>query len=349
MRLKRILVAACFLLLAVSPVFAEGLLDKNLHYFQPVVDGSGLLTSYGSEPLGMFRMYYGFMFDDSLNILDYENFEGDEAVLISNQPALNFVWGIGFWRYVNVGVGIGYVPTRTMDQDYLDNNEYPPAEREGVDVSKVEGPRLFDDDMLAADEDTKANGLEDIRIDVKLIGFDRLARCLGVGLVTTFATPINYKPNQYLSDGGLSIAPRLVVDLGRTWWTFVFNGGYKYFAEKSRIKLPPYSEEIDHPNTGDMYTEDELIFGGGMKFRFSFGDEFLFDTNSRTQAGNPFGDNRIDYVEVMGAYRKTFRGMNFTAVTMGGGVGLLDGMGNPMARFFLGIGRDEKRIHMLYN
>ncbi len=349
MRMKTIFTAACLTILVSTPAFAEGLLDKNLHYFQPVVDGSGLLTSYGSEPLDMFRMYYAVMFDDSMNILDYENFEGDDAVLISNQAALNFVWSIGFWRYINVGVGIGYVPARSMDQDYLDNNEYPPTPRPGVDVSKLEGPKLFDDETLAADEDTKENGLEDLRIDLKLIAFDRLARCLGIGVVTTFATPIDYKPNQYLSDGGLTIAPRLVVDLGRSWWTVVFNGGYKYYAEKSRIKLPPYSDEIDHPNDGDMYTDDELIFGGGLKFQFSFGDEFIFDTNSRTQANNIFGDNRIDYAEFMAAYRKTFRGMNFTALTMGGGIGLLDGMGNPMLRLFVGIGRDEKRLHMLYN
>lgn len=341
--------ALVFTLVLAPGVSAEGLLDKNLHYFQPTIDGSGLISTYGSEPLGMFRMYYGLFVDDAVNMLEYENFEGDQVELIENQLGLNLVLGIGLWERINIGLAIPYLPHRSFDEDYLDNNEYPPAERQGMDVSKVAGPKLFDDATMSADEDTKTNTFEDLRLDIKLIGMNRLVTCLGVGIITTVAFPVMYKPNQYSSDGGLTVAPRLFLDLGRGWWTIVVNGGYKYYAEKSRVQLPPYSQEINHSNPGDLRTEDEIILGAGMKFRFSFGDEIVLDSSARTYAAAPFGNSEVDYAEVMAAYRKTFRGLNFTAITMGMGAGVTEGMGSPLVRFFLGFARDEKRLHMVYN
>ncbi|MBZ0272265.1 hypothetical protein K8I61_09515 [bacterium] len=323
---------------------AEGLLDKNLHLFQPTVDGSGLITTYGSEPLGHFRMFYGLYGDVAADILDYEAPpDSEEATLIENQAGVNLVWAIGLSKYVNVGLAFPFTPFRTFDEEY-DTEVYPHPlidEFEEDDPDRPEGVKIG--------EDTDSFAFEDIRLDLKFILIDRLERCLGVGLVTTFGYPVlnNPRDDQYTSDGGLTVAPRLVADLGREWWTVVFNGGYKYFAEKDRARLPGLSEEVAHPNSGDFRTDDELMGGLGVKFRFAWGQELMLDSAVRTFASDPFGDSREDYAEVMGAYRKFFRGFNFTALTIGGGVGLTDGIGTPAGRLFIGITREENRLHIM--
>ncbi len=341
-RLAGVLIATGLVLAMAGAASAEGLLDKNLHYFAPPVDNSGLIVSYGSEPLGMFRMTYGVYGDVAMDVLDYAAPpDAEEATLISTQAAAQLVYGIGFWKYVNVGFGLSYIPYRQFDDAFFDE-EYPHPDAElNPDLP---GTNLSDDEGLG--DPTEETGLEDIRLDLKLIGIDRQERCIGVALVTTIGYPLGYKPNQFLSDGGATIAPRLIVDFGRTWYTLVFNGGYKYYAEKSRVRLPDYSQEVDTPTNGDLETNDEIMLGGGAKFRFAYGSEIILDSQFRTQATDAFGDDRVDYGEVMAAYRKYFRGLNYTALTIGGGVGVLDGIGSPLGRFFIGITRDEKRFYI---
>lgn len=338
-RLRVVFIATALLAATVSTAPAAGLLDKNLHYFAPTIDGSGLITTYGSEPLGMYRMYYGLFVDDAMNILDYEAPpDSEETTLITNQAAISFVYGIGFWKYVNLGLGLGYIPYRTFDDSFTGDDEYPHPFAD-------ENPDLPGTDI---GEDTDEAGLEDVRLDLKLIGIDRQERCLGVALITTVAFPLNYKSDQFLSDGGTTVAPRLIVDFGRTWYTLAVNGGYKFFAEKSRAQLPGLAQDtdLDATTANDFTTEDEIMGGAGVKFRFSYGSEIVLDSQFKTQAPDPFGDDRVDYAEVMGAYRRYFRGLNYTLLTIGSGVGLMDGMGNPSVRIFVGVSRDEKRVHL---
>ncbi|MCZ7582243.1 MAG: hypothetical protein M5R36_02295 [Deltaproteobacteria bacterium] len=342
MKIKALFVATLLIVALASSAGAQDLLDKNIHYFHPTVDGSGLIVSYGSEPLGMFRMYYGVFADDALNTLDYEPppDRDTEKALLTNQLALTGVFGVGLWEYVNVGVAVPFIATRAFDADFGEVYPHPRADEfDADDPNRPKGQVI--------DGDTDSSALEDLRFDVKLIGINRLARCLGVGAVTTVGFPVLYKENNFVSDGGVTVAPRLVLDLGREWWTIVFNGGYKYYSRKSRAALPGLSAEISSSSPGDYNIEDEIIFGGGAKFRFSYGSELVLDSKVLTFANDFMGDSREDYAEVMAAYRKYFRGLNFTAMTLGVGAGVLDGVGSPTLRVFFGLARDLKQFHIM--
>jgi hypothetical protein len=352
MRFRSLVIVAILVLVLAQTAGAKGLLDKNLHYFQPTIDGSGMIVTYGSEPLGMFRMYYGAFGDVAINMLKYDQppeikkFNDKNpppldnltsANLIKNQIAVNAVWGIGFWETFNVGLAVPFVVSRSFDDMFTD--PYP-SPKQNTHKAGIEGDNIG--------EDTKKAALEDIRLDIKVIAFNRLARCIGTGVVTTVGFPLAYQENQFVSDAGVTVAPRWFFDIGRERWTAAINVGYKYYSEKSTATLPGLVQEYGHHHSDDYRVRDELLFNLGAKFRFSYGSEFVIDSAARTFADNPLGDKREDYMEIMGAYRKYFRGLNFTALTFGGGVGLnKDAVGSPMGRVFIGITRDEKRLYVM--
>jgi len=203
----------CFIFLIcligfVRPAGAQELLDKNVHYFQPVVDGSGMLSTYGSEALTMFRMHYGLWADDAINPVEYLAHNDRRFVVVENQLAGNLVYSVGFFNWLNVGFAFPFVAYRRLG-DELDF--------EGID----------------------SFALEDMRFDVKGILFDRRQQCLGAALLGRVTVPVGYKENNFVSDHYPTVTSLLVVDLGRRWWTVAANLGYKYYPN------PQQSEFLD--------------------------------------------------------------------------------------------------------
>ncbi|NLH50421.1 MAG: hypothetical protein GX444_17720 [Myxococcales bacterium] len=290
----------CLLCLLPSAVCAEGLLDKNVHYFWPAIDGSGLLLTYGSETLGLWRMHYGFYADDAVapvNILTGDRLD----TVVENQVSGNLLYAIGLFDVANIGFAFPFVFHRLINDDYDD-----------LDLS----PSVF----------------EDIRIEAKYSFINRQRKCIGAALLARFTTPIAYEKNSFASDHGPTLEPVAIFDLGREWWTYAANLGYKHYFN------PQDSDVYDLP------VGDELTLNTGALFRVSPSQQVLLDSATRTKINSPFGQPDLDRAELMVAYRKFWQRLNFTALTAGVGVGLLSGVGDPKFRIFIGVTRDEKRL-----
>lgn len=316
--------AIIFVLIATTGAFAQlDAMPKNTHMFAPTVDHSGIITTYGTEYLGTFRFAYSFWVDDAIAPLDYHDpetrppgqsiYEADRVSLIQHQLGATVNFAFGITDYIVIGYAFPYIITRSFDENY-DN-----------------------DGTLG----TTTNSFEDMRLDIKVLALQRTRHCLGLGLVNTLTIPM-YEKHNYASDEGVTVAPRLIFDIGRgSFWTIAFNAGYKYYSTTPAADQPLLLEDLE--------IGDELVGGLGAKFRFSNRQELLVDTAVKTLVDAPFGNPDADYVEVSAAYRKYWVRMNYNALTLGASsAAFTDGVGGPFIRIFLGFGRDENRAHYAF-
>jgi hypothetical protein len=331
MRMRILLVVATVICIAAAPVWAEGILDKNTHMFAPTVDNSGAIVTYGSEPLGMLKMAYGVYVDTAMMPVraeippsyceGYEEPDPDnntykpgvepevpvvpcdeEVNLIEQQTGATLYWSIGLLDHFNLGFAAPMIAYRSFDADY-DN------------------------------EDSKESIiLEDIRFDVKALLLNRRRHFIGLGLVNTVTLAL-YEEDNFASDRGTTVAPRLLFDMGRDWWSVAMNAGYKYYA---------------NPNETVLYEDytigDEIVLNLGANFRFEYDQELVLDSAVKTLAEEAFSNADGDYIEVMAAYRKYWHRLNYNCLTLGAGVGVTEGVGTPLARLFVGFGRSENRL-----
>ena len=293
--MRHVLVIGIFLAVSIHPApsDAESLLEKNFHYFQPPADGSGMVLTYGSEALTWLGMHYGLYADGAVDHLTVILDNDEEEPLIENQLGMNLMYAIGITRFVNVGLALPVVAYRTFNEDF---------EPEGADEM----------------------ALEDLRVDVKGILFDRRRRCLGLALNLTGVVPLDRSENTFLSDNGFGVTPRLIADLGREWWTVALNVGYRYNTESESDVL-------------DMEVLNELLVNLGATFRLGDYGQVLLDSAFRTPATKFFSDSSGNYGELMAAYRYFLGTYSHVALTAGAGMGILNGAGTPTTRVFLGV------------
>jgi len=294
--------------------------DKNVHYFQPPADGSGIVLTYGSEPLNWLGIHYGLYVDEAVGHLIYRIPDTDEEIIIfRNQTGLNALLAVGVSRFFNIGMVFPYVPYREFNSEFEDfYNKYYSEEGEGGDIGPLKG---FEE-----------TSMEDLRFDVKGILFNRRDSCLGIAANLAITVPVGLEENSFLSDGGPTFAPRLILDLGRHWWSVAFNAAYKIYGKE---------QESDFL---DMVVKDEIIFGFGGKFRFLSFNELMVDTIFRTHAEDFFSDPNEDYGEFMGAYRFIYGSYSLVAFTVGAGMGIMEGAGTPSSRVFIGLTSYEYRL-----
>lgn len=297
---RKCMILVVLLLIWGTSAWADGLLDKNINYFQPVIDGSGLLLTYGSEPLTMWRMSYGLYTNDAVSPLTHVDNEDTRRVLVENQVEANLFYAVGLPFNFNVGFDLPFALYRQFNDEF----DIPDAEE---------------------------FAMEDMRLEVKWTALNRLQKCLGLAILGRITTPIVYRENNFVSDHFTTLSPIVVFDLGRRWWTFAANLGYKYYSNPQKSEL--YNLEIG----------DELTLQLGARFRFDRSQQVIIDSSTRTQVRAPFGEPDLDYVEILAAYRYSWQRLNYTALTAGVGMGLLQGVGNPKFRFFIGVNRDERR------
>lgn len=299
--MRKALVVFFFVLLTAAPLHAEVLLDKNVQYFQPTVDGSGVLWSYGSEPLGMFRMHYGLWADDAIDNVDYIDPDDELYRVVENQLSGTAVYSVGFFHFLNFGFAFPFIAYRQFNED--------------VDFLDIE-----------------SGALGDLRFDLKWTILNRQQKCLGLALLGRVTTPMVYQENSFASDRYPTLSPILIFDIGRRWWTFTTNIGYKYYTA------------VGDEGLFELETGDELKLNLGLLFRITRTQQIMLDSQTTTLVRSPYGEPDLDYAEALLAYRKYWQRLNFTAVTAGVGVGLLSGVGTPKIRFFVGVTRDERRL-----
>ena len=278
---------------------AESLLKKNFHYFQPPADGSGVIFTHGSEALNWVGIHYGVWSDWSFEHLTVILDNDEEENLIEHQVGASALFSIGVSRFVNIGLAIPFVPYREF------NSEYKPTE-------------------------TQKTEIEDPRLEVKGILFDRRRHCIGLALAATASYPYTMKENTFLSDEGFSITPRLIFDIGRRWWTVALNGAYRHGPASDS----PYL---------DNDVRDEVLINGGVKFRPAYSHELMVDVQTRSPISKFYSDPEANYGEAVVAYRYLWGSYSTYALTIGGGGGFLDGVGTPTVRVFIGFTSFEHR------
>lgn len=284
-----------------AAAFGEALLNKNVHYFQPPADGSGLIMTYGSEALTWWGMHYGVVLDDSFQHLTINFSDDREEDLVANQFAANVLFAVGITRYLNIGVAFPFAVHRVFNEDDDLKDEIP--------------------------DDLKSFAVEDFRVDLKGIILDRRRRCLGVAINLTGTIPVQPEDNTFVSDIGFGVTPRLILDLGREWWTVAFNVAYRHNTESDSQVL-------------DNKVRNELLLGGGATFRLGQYGQYgniILDTSLRTPLTDFFSDPNANYGEVFGGYRYFVGHYSTVAITFGASVGIMDGVGTPTARGFLGV------------
>ena len=245
--------------------------DKNVHYFQPPVDGSGVILTYGSEPLNWFGLHYGVYADEAIGHLTYEFPSGKRDILISNQTGVNALFAVGLSKFFTAGVAFPFVPYREMNEKYKD-------EVEGIETTS----------------------LEDIRIEGKGILLNRRSHCIGLAAALTVSVPVGNDPNSFLSDTGLTYTPRFIFDVGRHRWSAAFNVGYKRYTEYkeswelglevkdeivfglgAKLRFASYNElmvdSVFRTQTSEFFSNQNADYGEIMgAYRFIYGNYSLF-------------------------------------------------------------------------
>ena len=369
-RIVGIAIVGLLVLALAATAFARDPYPKNTHNFAPTVDNSGLIVSYGSEYLGMLGLAYGIYVDEAIAPLYWRHIDSvqqgspessDTKTLIDHQAGMNINFAFGITDYLNIGLAFPMIVFRGFDTNFADQ------ELTSVNTNSNAYPNL--------EFGTNTYAFEDLRVDIKVMGMHRTRRCLGIALVTGLTIPI-YEPENFASDHGVTVTPRLVLDYGRNIFTVVFNLGYKYYSltpsndkeveeagladgtDNGVYNSVNYSsalEENQNELLDDIFIGDELVMNLGIKIRFKNNQELILDSAVKTLVKDPFGSayTNSNYAEIMLAYRKYWVRMHYNALTLGASLGATalsqdpPSPGTPLARFFVGFGRDEQRLHYL--
>lgn len=307
-----IAILVIFLLIPAMAFAQRDVLPKNIHHFTPTVDHSGMIVTYGTDYLGTLRFAYELYGDVAISPLEYKNPNNDQRMtLIQQQAAAQLMFAFGLSDYINIGYAFPYVFMRSFEEDYKDYFE--------------------------GNDEPQNGGIVDNRVDIKVLGLQRTRYCMGLGLVTSITIPF-YQKNNFLSDDGTTVAPRLIFDIGREKVIWALNLGYKYYTRTA-------SEDEQVMLLEDAEVDDELLINTGLRVRFPYEQELLIDSAVKTLVSAPFGNAEADYVEIMAAYRKRWIRLHYNDLTFGASAGLTRGVGTPFVRLFIGFGRDEARLH----
>lgn len=306
---------------------AKHVYDKNLHNFQPPPDGSGIILTYGSEPLNWLGLHYGLVTDYSRGHVTFVMTDGSEDAIIKDQVAATLLFGIGITRFFNLGVALPY----TIWRDYNDTYDIEVKSENQGGGTENENETETKKYRLA---ELKSSVFEDLRIDAKGIILNRRERCIGVAVNLTATIPVEAAENNFSSDMNPTITPRLIFDVGKPRWNAAFNVGYKYYTSK------PDPDESDL----NMEVKDEIVFGLGGKLRITYKNEFMVDSIFKTYAEDFFTEDKYNYGELMAAYRRLFGNFSLVALTIGAGTGIAEGAGTPSARVFVGLTSYESRL-----
>lgn len=339
MRIAVGLVTSIFLIVLLFPLSsysadeeaqrARHVYDKNLHNFQPPPDGSGIILTYGSEPLKWLGLHYGLVTDYSRGHVTFVMTDGSEDAIIKNQVATELLFGVGITKFFNVGVAVPYIVWRDYNNTYDIEVPVPENQQGGTNGQQAET-----ETRKYKLEELKSNIFEDLRVDAKGIILNRRERCIGVAINVTATIPVEPVENNFSSDMNPTVTPRLIVDVGKRRWNAALNAGYKFYTSK------PDPDESDL----GMEVKDEVVFGLGGKLRITYKNEVMVDSILKTYVEDFFTEDKYNYGEVIAAYRRLFGNYSFFALTIGGGMGIAEGAGTPAARAFIGLTSYESRL-----
>jgi len=185
----------------------------------------------------------------------------------------------------------------------------------GRDFDVRMGPAFPENDAEAG------SGLGDLRIMMKFQLFENRPGSLGVALVPMVSLPTG-NPDTYSGAEAFNAGGRLVIDKRFDLVNIVLNGGYIYMADS------------DGPDEG-FNPSGRAEFGAGVTVMVHRYVELLGEIYGRT------ADYDIEHLN-MEVPTEAIAAMKFFAgpvhFTLGGGLGVNSGIGNPAWRAFAGIG-----------
>lgn len=297
--------------LAAGQASAQEVVLKNIYYLQPPADGSGLIGSWGSEPIGHLGFHFGVMADRAEQPLEWTDPEDVTHILIFDQIAGQGQFGFGILDRINLSVALPYAFARTFEEDY--RGKMPQRDRDTGEIK-----------LVNVDEEWADQAMGDLRFQAKYIFRNREFDKWGLAAMVELGVPSGDKA-QFVSDEQVTISPRGIFDIGNTWWSYVLNVAYKYYPESLEAGL------------FDLEGGNELILSTGVTFRVLWGLEFIGEIQSRTLFEALYSNSNVDYAEGIFALRSTWLERNPIRLTLGSGFGILDGVGTPLYRVFLGF------------
>jgi hypothetical protein len=289
---------------------AQEVVPKNIHYFQPPSDGSGIVTTWGSESIGHLGLYFGSMVDYASQPLEWTDPKDATHILIFDHTAVQVMAGFGVFSVLNVSVAMDYAVSRTFNDTY--NGKRPFVTDEGDIV------------LEDLDDGWDSTAMGDMRVAGKYMFRRRHYDGYGLALAAEASLPTGDE-TQFMSDEQMTITPRAIFDLGNTWWTWGINTGVKIYTEDLK------------QGWFELKGGNELMLTTGAMFRVLRWLELLGDVQIRTPLEYAF-DSDFDYGEGYLAARLNFGVSNPVSVTLGSGFGILDGVGTPIWRGYLGVG-----------
>lgn len=196
-------------LLALAPVAANAqtpdpddpVYNKNLHYFQPPSDGSGMIVTWGSDEIGHLGFHAGAIMDYAHRPLEYTDPQDVVKTVIYNQTSVTGMFGFGLWHAFNFSGAFVQAPSRSFNSRYQEIYGW----------------------------NDSATG--DARLAAKYMLFNRRTDGFGIAAVAEAGLPTGDEEN-FVSDEQMTILPRLVIDWGNEWYTLAVNGGYKIYTEE---------------------------------------------------------------------------------------------------------------------
>lgn len=342
-------------------VFAQDVVLKDIYYFQPPGDGSGMVGAWGSEPIGHLGFHLGIYYDYEDRPLEWTDPDQNTHILIYNQHALQFKLGFGILDRINISASMAYAPSRQFNEDYRGqqpiNLYINPETNESTDNNGTaysenycpEGDCIKKNEKLDVGDQWKTSTFGDVRMQIKGIIFNReldnwgLAALLEVGLPTGEVGQFMSDSTRTLKTKGsgyetefkyyneikvMTLSPRLIIDLGNTWWTVVFNAAYKFYAADTPVRSTYF----------EVAGGNELIWNLGAMFRPKVRWlELMAELQSRTLFEEFYQNENINYMEALLSVRGTHLVNNPVRWTIGAGFGLMDGVGTPRYRFYVGI------------
>lgn len=300
---------ALFLLAVTSPAFAaEEDLSVNFEMFRPHPDLYGYSVTQGAATLGNLQLGVG----------AWANYENDPLVLVGPDGArigvaggteesgdgvvdsrlvTNFQVGMGFTKWVSLTVDL---PMVLMQQ--------------GFDLSALSDPTSG---SVAA----TGSGLSDIAVQPKVAILDRDEMPLGLAVAVPVGIPTG--SGTYLGEGGLSVAPKLIVELSdssirnRTYkWRVAANAGY-LVRDQGRIR--------------DINVGNEFQYAAAFGYHVAQPVEVDLEIHGSTM-GSRSSQNPAEAL-----LTGKFLLGRFVAVNVGGGTGILGGIGAPDYRVYGGF------------
>ena len=277
------------------------LLHKNIHYFQPPTDGSGLIGVWGSEPIGHLGFRVATYADYVQQPLEWTRVDDNNTyIVIYDSTAVQGHFGFGLLGGISVSGAVDYTAARNLNDELAGFPAYLDIPDEAV--------------------------MGDSRVAIKYSFRNRRFDCMGVAAMVEIGLPTG-QVDSYVSDEVMSVAPRLIWDLGNTWWTVFLNVGAKI-----------YTGDLTESTKADLETGNELLWAAGATFRLFRFMSLFGDIESTTLLTNPYGVTETNYAEAHTGLRFGAAVDNPVNIDVGAGFGAADGIGTPVWRMYLGVG-----------